>query len=116
MYTDKSLKHLKSKDRFLIAKLFRETLRAGHLIIFRQLGSAEEVFWVRKEAGTLLSPQRSKRGQYKPGDDFDEVVIRNNVQELYTHRHQLLTMNNLLSVLKMASCHNQNSNKQETVS
>ena len=65
--------------------------------------SRRTVFGVRKElreTGTLSSPQRSKRGQYKPVDDFDEVVIRNNVQEFYTHRHQLPTINNLLSVLK----------------
>ena len=38
MSTDKSLKHLKSKDNFLIAnlsfKLFREKLMAGQLIIY----------------------------------------------------------------------------------
>ena len=37
MSTDKSLKHLKSKDKFLItnvSKLFRETLEAGQLIIY----------------------------------------------------------------------------------
>ena len=39
-------------------------------------------------------------GKYKPVDDFDEVVIRNNVQEFYTHCLQLPTINNLLSVLK----------------
>ena len=41
------------------------------------------------KTGTLSSSQSSKRGQYKPVDDFDEVAIRNNVQEFYTHRHQL---------------------------
>ena len=46
------------------------------------------------------SPQRSKQGQYKLVDDFAEVVIKNNVQEFYTHRHQLQTINNLTSVLK----------------
>ena len=42
--------------------------------------SRRTVFPVQKElleTGTLSSPQRSKRGQYKPVDDFDEVVIRN---------------------------------------
>ena len=61
------------------------------------------VFRVRKElreTGRLSSPQRSKWGQYYPEDDFDVVLIRNNVQEFYTHRHQLPTINNLLSVLK----------------
>ena len=32
MSTDKSLKHLKSKDKYF--KLFRETLRVGQLIIY----------------------------------------------------------------------------------
>ena len=53
-----------------------------------------------QEIGTLSSPQRSKRVQYKPVDDFDKVVIRNNVQEFCTYRHQLPTINNLFSVLK----------------
>ena len=38
------------------------------------------------------------------GGHIDEVVIRNNVQEFYTHHHPLPTINNLLSVLKMISC------------
>ena len=65
--------------------------------------SRRTVFRVWKElweTATLSSPQRSKRGQYKPLDDIDEVVIRNNVQEFYTHRHPLPTINNLLSALK----------------
>ena len=51
--------------------------------------SRRTVFRVRKElreTGTLSSPQRLKRGQCKPVDDFDEVVIRNNVQEFFIHR------------------------------
>ena len=36
----------------------------------------------------------------RPGDDFDKVVIRNNLQEFYTNHHQLPTINNFLSVLK----------------
>ena len=36
---------------------------------------------------------------YKPVDDFDDVVIKNNVQEFYTHRHQLSTITYLISVL-----------------
>ena len=70
------------------------------------------------EIATLSSPQRSKRGQYKPPDDIDEVVIQNNVQEFYTHRHPLLAINNPLSVLKtdiMSTIH-QNEDKQETIS
>ena len=34
-------------------------------------------------------------GTYKPVEALDEVVIRNNVQEFYIHRHQLPTINNL---------------------
>ena len=65
--------------------------------------SRRTVFRVRKEireTGTLSSSQRSKQGQYKPVDDFGELVIRNKVQEFYTHRHQLPTINKFLSVLK----------------
>ena len=52
------------------------------------------------------------------GGHIDGVVIRNNVQEFYTHHHPLPTINNLLSVLKtdiMSTIH-QNLNKQETIS
>ena len=65
--------------------------------------SRRTVFWVRKElweTATLSSPQHSKQGTIQTSDDFDEVVIRNNVQEFYTHRHPLPTIDNLLSVLK----------------
>ena len=90
MSTEKSLKHLKSKDEFLIANVstyfekhsgqdsssyIQHTVQATGV-------SRRTVFRVRKElreTGTL--PQSSKRGQYKLVDDFDEVVIRNNVQE-----------------------------------
>ena len=111
MSTEKSLKHLKSKDEFLIANVstyfekhsgrdsssyIQHTVQATGV-------SRRTVFRVRKElreTGTLSSLQSSKRGQYKPVDDFGEAVIRNNVQELHTHRHQLPTLNNLLLVLK----------------
>ena len=70
-------------------KLFRETLRAGQIIIYSTYcsgnwGQQKNRFPSRKElreTGTLSSQQSSKREQYKPVDDFDEVVIRNNVQE-----------------------------------
>ena len=61
------------------------------------------IFRVRKElweTSTLSSPQLSKRGQYKSVDNFGEVFISNNAQEINTHRHQFPTINNLLSVLK----------------
>ena len=111
MSTEKSLKHLKSKDEFLVANV--SNYFAKHSVqdsssyiqhTFQATGvSRRTVFRVRKElreTGTFSSPQRSKWGQYKPVDDLDEVVIRNNVQEFYIHRHQLPTINNLLSVLK----------------
>ena len=102
MSTEKSLKHLKSKDDFLIAYVstyfekhsgrdsssyIQHTVQATGV-------SRRTVFRVRKEL------RSSKWGQYKPVDDFAEADIRNNVQEFYTHRHQLPTINNLLSVLK----------------
>ena len=111
MSTEKSFKHLKSKDEFLIANVsncfekhpgWDSSSYIQHT--FQVTGvRIRTVFRVRKElreTGTLSSQQRSKRGQYKPVDDFDEIVIRNNVQEFYIHRHQLPTINNLLSVLK----------------
>ena len=127
MSTEKSLKHLKSKDEFLIAKVstyfekhsgrysssyIQHTVQATGV-------SRRTVFRVRKElreTGTLSSPQSSKWGQYRPVDDFDEVVIRNNVQEFYTHCHQLPTINNLLSVLKtdiMSTIHQIKINKKQ---
>ena len=100
MSSEKSLKHLKSRDEFLVANVSnyfeKHSGRDSSSFIqhtFQANGvSRRTVFRVRKElreTGTLLSPQRSKRGQYKPVDDLDEVVIRNNVQEFYILRHQL---------------------------
>ena len=111
MSTEKSFKHFKSKDEFLVANVSnyfeKHSGRDSSSYIqhtFQATGvSRRTVFRVRKElreTGTLSSPQRSKRGQYKPVEDLDEVVIRNNVQEFCIHRHQLPTINNLLSVLK----------------
>ena len=111
MSTEKSFKHLKSKDEFLVANVshyfekhsgWDSSTYIQHA--FQATGVRRRtVFQVRKEVretGTLSSPQRSKWGQYKPVDDFDGAVIRNNVQEFYIQRHQLPTINNLLSVLK----------------
>ena len=77
--------------------------------------------------GTVATPTHSmamkllridpKRGQDKPVDALDEIVIRNNVQEFYIHRHQLPTLNNLLSVLKtdiMSTIH-QNSTRNNMI-
>ena len=108
MSTEKSLKHVKSKDDFFIANVstfFEKHLGRGSSSSYSTYCSVSRrtVFRARKElleTGTLSSPQSSKQGQNKPVDDFDEVVIRNNVQEFYTRRHQLPTINNLLSVLK----------------
>ena len=98
MSTDTSLKHLKSKDKFIIANVsnyfekhsgrdsssyIQQTIQATGV-------SRRFVFRVQKElqeTGTLSSLRRLKRGQYKSVDDFDETVIRNKVQEFYTHRH-----------------------------
>ena len=106
MSTDKYLKHLKSKDKFLIAYVsnyfWKHSGRDSSSCIQQTVQatgvSRRTVLRVRKElqeTDTLLSPQR-----YKPVDDFDAVVIRNNVQEFYTHRHPLPATNNLLSVFK----------------
>ena len=91
MSTEKSLKHLKSKDEFLIANVsnyfekhsgqdsssyIQHTVQATWV-------SRRTVFRVRKEfreTDTLSSPQSSKQGQYKPVDDCVKLVIRNNVQ------------------------------------
>ena len=112
MSTEKSLiKHLKSDDKFLVANVSnfieKHSGRDSSSYIqhtFQASGvSRRTVFRVGKElreTGTLSSPQRSKRRQYKPVDDLDDVVIRNNVQEFYTRRHQLPTINNISSVSK----------------
>ena len=62
---------------------------ANHIfnILFRQLGSAEEPF--SKYEKNFEKPVHFRRRKvrnrdntmYKPVDDFDKVVIRNNVQE-----------------------------------
>ena len=68
-------------------------------ILFRQLGSSEEPFSEYEK--NFEKPVHFRRRNVRNGvDDFDEVVIRNNVHEFYIHRHQLPTINNLLSVLK----------------
>ena len=90
MSTEKSLKRLKSK--FLIANISncfekhsgRDSLSYIQHTVQATGVSRRTVFRVRKElreTGTLSSPQSSKQGQYKPVDDFDKIVIRNNVQE-----------------------------------
>ena len=92
MYTEKSLKHLKSKDEFLIANVSKyfekhsgrdSSSYIQHTVQATGI-SRRTVFRLRKglrETGTLSSPQSSKQGQYKPVDYIDKVVIRNNVQE-----------------------------------
>ena len=129
MSTEKSLKHLKSKDEFLVANvsnyLEKYSGRDSSSYIqhtFQATGvRSRTVFQVRKElweTGTLSSPQRSKRGQYKPVDALDEVVIRNNVQEFYIHRHQLPTINSLLLVLKtdiMSTIHQNSTRNSKSI-
>ena len=104
--TEKSLKHLKSNDKLLIANVsnnFEKHSGRDSSSYSGNWGQQKNHFPSTKRTirtATLSSPQRSKRGQYKPLDDIDEVVIRNNVKEFYTNRHPLPTINNLLSVLK----------------
>ena len=112
MSTEKSLiKHLKSKDEFLEANVSNHFEKHSGWDSSSYIQHTFQATWVSRrtvfqerkklrETGTLSSPQRSKRRQYKPLDDLDLVVIRNNVQEFYIFRHQLPTINNLLSVLK----------------
>ena len=106
MYTDKSLKHIKSNDKLFIANVssyFEKHSGRDSSSYSGKWGLHKNRF--RSTKRTMRNPytfvaQRPKRGQYKPLDDIDEVVIRNNVQEFYTNRHPLLTINNLLSALK----------------
>ena len=102
MSTDKSLKHLKSKDKFLIANVSNYFER--HLIIFRQLGSAAEPFSeYEKNYG---KPVHFRRRNARNGDNTNlwttlmRLLSETMCRSLYTHRHQLPTINNLLSVLK----------------
>ena len=92
MSSEKSFKHLKSKDKFVIANVSnyfeKHSERDSSSYIQHTVQatgvSRRTVFRVQKElreTGTLSSLQSSKQGQYKPVDDFDKVVIRNNVQE-----------------------------------
>ena len=95
MSTNKSLKHLKSKDRFVkanVSNYFEKHSRPDNSSCIQPTDQAtgvsrRTVFQVRKELQETCTL-------------CDEVVIRNNVQEFYIHRHQLQTINNLLSVLK----------------
>ena len=102
MSTEISLKHLKSKDDFLIAYVStyfeKHSGRDSSSYCSGNWGQQKNRFPSTKR--TSRNRYTSKRGQYKPVDDFAEAVIRNNVQEFYTHRHQLPTINHLLSVLK----------------
>ena len=111
MSTEKSLKHLKSKDDFLIAYVstyFEKHLGGGQLIIYSTYcsgnwGQQKNRFPSTKRSSRnryILVAAKFEKGTIKPVDDFAEAVIRNNVQEFYTHRRQLPTINNLLSVLK----------------
>ena len=86
MSTDKSLKHLKSKGRFLIANVsnyFEKPSGRDSSSYIQQTVQAtgvsrRTVFRVQKElreTGVLSSPQRSKQRQYKPVDDCDDVCL-----------------------------------------
>ena len=80
MSTDKSLKHLKSKDKFLIANVSnyfeKHSGRTAHHIfnrLFRQLGSAEEPF-----------------SKYKKNNKKPVHFRRRNVTNLWTNLMRLL--------------------------
>ena len=128
MSTEKSLKHLKSKEEFHVANVsnyfekhsgqdsslyIQHTFLANWGLQKNRFPSTKRTSrnWYALVAATFI------REQYKPEDALDEVVIRNNVQEFYIHRHQLKTINNLLSVLKtdnMSTIH-QNSTRNNMI-
>ena len=94
MSSNQSFKHLKSKDKFLIANVsnyFKIHSGRDSSSYIQQTDQAIEVskrtvFRVRKElreTGTRSSPQRSKQGQYKPVDECDEVVIKQCAEVLH---------------------------------
>ena len=73
MSTEKSFKHLKSKDDFLIANvsnyIFRETLRAGQLIIYSAYFSGN---WGQQK-NRFQSTKRTSRNRYT----FDAATFTN---------------------------------------
>ena len=104
MSTEKSLKHLKSKDEFPIANVLNyfEKHSGRDISSSGNWGQQKNRFPIRKELrenGTLSSQQSSKRGQYKPVDDFDEVVIRKQCAGVLNPPPSA-SDHNLLSVLK----------------
>ena len=106
MSTDKSFKHLKSYDKLLIANVsnyFEKHSGRDSSSYSGNWGQQKNRFPGTKRTMRnryTFVAATSKRGQYKPLGDIDEVVIRNNVQEFYTHCHPLPIIINLLSVLK----------------
>ena len=107
MSTDKSLKHLKSNDKLFIANVlnyFEKHLGRDSSSYSGNWGQQKNCFPSTKK--NYEKPLHFRRPNVRNGDnkktldDIDEVVIRNNVHEFYTHRHSLPTINNLLSVLK----------------
>ena len=106
MSTEKSLKHLKCKDEFLVANV------SNYFEKHSGRDSSSYIQHTFQATGRFPSTKRTSRnrytfvaatfetGQYKPLVDLDEVVIRKNLQEFYIHRHRLPTIDNLLSVLK----------------
>ena len=72
MSTEKSLKHLKSKDEFLVAYVsnyFTQGGTAHHIfnILFRQLGSAEEPFSEYEK--NFEKPVHFRRRNVRNGDN-----------------------------------------------
>ena len=72
MSTEKSLKHLKPKDEFLIANVSN---------YFEKHSGRDSSSYIQHTVQATGVSRRTVFRQYKPVDDFDEVVIRNNVQE-----------------------------------
>ena len=67
--------------------------------LFRQLGAAEEPF--SKYEKNYEKQVHFSRPNVRNGDNTNLwTSLMNNDQEFYTHPHQLLTINNLLSVSK----------------
>ena len=129
MSTDKSLKHLKSKDNFLIVNVsnYFESTQVGtahHIFnrLFRQLGSAEEPFAEYEK--NYEKPVHFCRRNVQNGDNRGMSLMRLLSETMCrsftppTTFSFLPAINNLLSVLKtdiMPTIH-QNQNKQETIS
>ena len=111
MSTEKSLKHLKSKDEFLMTNIStyfeKHSGRDGSSYIqhtVQATGVSREPFSEYEK--NFEKPVHFSRRKVRNGDNTNlwmtllRLLSEKNVQEFYTHPHQLPTINNLLSVLK----------------